>query len=94
MYVKNVNSSGRYSAPAGYSSWLDYWNQHASYKAYRCGATDCHHCGDLIGAHVQKGYNTDQKWYIVSLCCSCNHRAGVLMWTRNLFLSQVTFKIQ
>ena len=77
MYVNNINGSGRYSAPVGYSSWLDYWNQHASHKAYRCGATDCHHLGDLVGAHVQKAYSTDQKWYIVPLCSSCNHLAGV-----------------
>ena len=23
--VKNVNGSGRYSPPSGYTSWLDYW---------------------------------------------------------------------
>lgn len=74
MYVKNVNGSGRYTAPKGYSSWLDYWNDHAGHKAYRCSATDCHHRGNLVGAHVQKAYSSDNKWYIVPLCSSCNQR--------------------
>ncbi|WP_207153374.1 hypothetical protein [Prevotella herbatica] len=76
MFVTNVNGSARYSAPSGYSSWLDYWNAHASHRAYRCGATDCHHRGDLVGAHVQKAYSSDQSWYIVPLCNSCNQRTG------------------
>lgn len=29
---------------------------------------------DLVGAHVQKAYSIDQKWYIVPLCSSCNQR--------------------
>jgi len=74
MIVKNINGSGRYSAPAGYTSWLDYWSQHASHKALRCAATDCHHREDLVGAHVQKAYSTDQHWYIVPLCSKCNQR--------------------
>jgi len=77
MRVKNVNGSSRFPAPAGYSSWLDYWNQNASHRAFRCGATDCHHRGDLVGAHVQKANSTDQKWYIVPLCASCNHRTDI-----------------
>lgn len=77
MLVKNVNGSGRYSAPEGYSSWLDYWNRHASHYAYRCGASDCHSHGDLVGAHVQKAYSSDSRWYIVPLCSSCNHRTGI-----------------
>lgn len=77
MYIKNVNGSGRFAAPAGYSSWLDYWNQHASHKDLRCGTTDCHHCGNLVGAHVQKAYSSDLKWYIVPLCSSCNQKTDI-----------------
>ena len=77
MLVKNVNGSSRYSAPSGYNSWLDYWNAHANHNAYRCGATDFHHWGDLVGAHVQKAYSTDKSWYIVPLCNSCNQRTDI-----------------
>jgi len=33
MRVKNVNGSGRFSAPAGYRSWLDYWEKKTDSKA-------------------------------------------------------------
>ena len=29
---------------------------------------------NLVGAHVQKAYSSDQRWYIVPLCVSCNNR--------------------
>ena len=32
MRVKNVNGSGRFSAPAGYRSWLDYWEKKTDSK--------------------------------------------------------------
>lgn len=73
--VKNVNGSSRF-VPSGYSSWLEYWEKQTGKKAYRCSATDCHHWGDLVGAHVQKVYGTDQDWYIVPLCSECNQRTG------------------
>lgn len=73
MYVKNVNGSGRYSAPSGYSSWLEYWEDNAGRKVTYCGATGCYGT-DLVGAHVQKADSNDNKWYIVPLCRSCNQR--------------------
>lgn len=73
MYVKNVNGSGRYSAPSDYSSWLEYWEAQAGRKVTFCGAKGCLGT-DLVGAHVQKAYSDDTKWYIVPLCRSCNQR--------------------
>jgi len=29
------------------------------------------------GSHVQKVSSTDQKWYIMPLCDSCNYRADI-----------------
>ena len=74
--VKNVNGSGRYVSPAGYSTWLDYWEAHSGKTASRCSATDCHKLGrsNLVGAHVQKVYGSDNNWYIVPLCRGCNTR--------------------
>lgn len=74
MFVFNINGSSRYPAPLGYTSWLAYWNSHASHTAYRCGAADCHQLGNLVGAHVQKAFGTDHNWYIVPLCSRCNQR--------------------
>lgn len=54
--VKNVNGSSRFSSPAGYNTWLDYWEAKSGKTASRCSATDCHQSGrwNLVGAHVQK----------------------------------------
>ena len=74
--VKNVNGSSRFSSPAGYNTWLDYWEAKSGKTASRCSATDCHQSGrwNLVGAHVQKVYGYDNRWYIVPLCRGCNTR--------------------
>lgn len=54
-YVKNASGTSRWSKPStGESSWLEYWENHTGKKATRCGATDCHSTGTLVGGHVQK----------------------------------------
>lgn len=73
MRVKNVNGSGRFSAPAGYRSWLDYWEKKTGSKAFFCSASNCF-SSNLVGAHVQKANSTDNRWYIIPLCSSCNQR--------------------
>jgi len=75
MMVKNVNGSSKWSAPSGYSSWLDYWEQNAHQKAYYCGASGCYGT-DLVGAHVKKAYGTDERCYITPLCKKCNQKDG------------------
>lgn len=74
--VKNVNGSSRFANPAGYDSWLDYWEDKSGKTAKRCSATDCHLLGrsNLVGAHVQKVNSYDNNWYIVPLCHGCNNR--------------------
>lgn len=71
--VKNVVGSDRFSAPAGYSSWLDYWEKKTGTKQYICGASGCS-SKDLVGAHVQKVGCPDEKWYITPICRKCNQR--------------------
>lgn len=73
MYVKNVSGSSRFSAPFGYTSWLKYWEAQTGQSAYFCSADGCIGT-NLVGAHVQKAYSDDKKWYIVPLCSSCNQR--------------------
>ena len=74
--VKNVNGSSRFASPSGYDSWLEYWETHSGKTASRCSAIDCHDFGiwNLVGAHVKKVYGSDNSWYIVPLCRSCNTR--------------------
>lgn len=76
--VINVNGSSRYSCPAGYTSWLDYWEQKSGKIARRCSAIDCHRYGrdNLVGAHVRKANSYDRSWYIVPLCKVGNTRQG------------------
>lgn len=71
--VKNVNGSGRYSPPEGYTSWLDYWEKQTGKRVHICGAMDCNGT-DLVGAHVQKADSYDNKWYVTPLCKACNNR--------------------
>ena len=73
MLVKNVIGSSRFVKPSGYASWLDYWKAITGKNPHFCSASGCIKT-DLVGAHVQKAYSTDQKWYIVPLCSSCNQR--------------------
>lgn len=74
--VKNTIGTSRYSAPAEYNSWLEYWEAKTGRRATRCSATDCHAYGryQLVGAHVKKVYGGDNHSYIVPLCRSCNAR--------------------
>jgi hypothetical protein len=73
MFVKNVNGSSRWPAPSGYTSWLDYWEKKSGKSVSICGAENCSK-RNLVGAHVQKVYGTDKKYYITPLCSSCNQR--------------------
>jgi hypothetical protein len=73
MYIKNVSGSSRFAKPRGYSSWLAYWEAQMELKAKICSVEECKN-KELVGAHVQKVYSNDKKWYIVPLCKSCNQR--------------------
>lgn len=77
--VKNVNGTSRFGCPAGYSSWLEYWESKSGIIASRCSATDCHQPGrnNLVGAHVIKVDGSDRSIYIVPLCRGCNTRTDV-----------------
>jgi len=73
MYINNVVGSSRFVKPKGYSSWLDYWVTQTRQAVFFCPA--CYQSRDaLVGAHVQKAYSGDNRWYIVPLCPSCNKR--------------------
>lgn len=72
-YVKNLRSGER-STPAGYSSWLDYWEKKTGQKANLCHRIDCYSKA-TDGAHVQI-VNGGDEWYIVPLCHSCNTNFG------------------
>ena len=82
MYIHNVKGSSKISTkpPKPYNSWLSYWEDKANCKLVDNTYYKCPACGeatlrkDFDGCHVQKAYSSDQSWYIVPLCSSCNHR--------------------
>ena len=76
MKVKNVIGSSRFPKPKGYDSWLDYWEKQMGFKVSYCSASDCIEKA-TVGGHVQKAYSSDQRWYIVPLSESCNHRTDI-----------------
>ena len=71
--VRNLREGGR-PVPAGYSSWLDYWESKTGQRAGLCHRSGCYKTA-TDGAHVQLVYGGDE-WYIVPLCHSCNTQFG------------------
>lgn len=82
MKIKNITGSSKVSEnpPKGYFSWLNYWEVNANRELKTGIKYKCPACGNAFeranfdGCHVQKVDSTDQKWYIIPLCDSCNHR--------------------
>ena len=70
--VKNKKGTSDNSAPAGYSSWLDFWEKKKGQKATQCEVLGCNGSADL-GGHVYKVGET-AKEYIVPMCYSCNNK--------------------
>ena len=75
--VHNLREGGR-PCPAGYTSWIDYWEKRTGMCVGRCHlhgnacqrqATD--------GAHVQlDAIYSNRNWYIVPLCYLHNMQLG------------------
>ena len=105
MKINNVKGSSKVSPnpPSGYKSWLDYWEQNHGQILDPNGWYECPGCGesfqrkDFDGCHVQKVDSTDNKWYIIPLCDSCNHTTEELEVKEGLLLDvpsnlKVTYK--
>lgn len=74
ILVKNLNdTSGR--VPAGFNSWIAYWEAKTGLKANVCNNVNCSAKNDLVGAHVIKVNSIDKNWYIVPLCKECNKKS-------------------
>lgn len=71
MKIKNLNGTSDNKIPAGYSSWIDFWEKKSGKKAGECGRRGCHKKA-TDGAHVQKADSDNRNWYIVPLCHECN----------------------
>jgi hypothetical protein len=70
--VKNKKGTANKYPPAGYSSWLDFWEKKKGKKADICEVKGCNGDPDL-GGHVIKS-GEGGKEYILPLCHSCNNK--------------------
>ena len=69
MKVKNINGTSQARCSCG--SWLQHWKNYSGQTSTICRAAGCSR-SDLVGAHVQKEVNYDDKWYIVPFCKAHN----------------------
>lgn len=70
--IKNKKGTSSKMPPAGYESWLDFWEKKKEKKATRCGVMLCKGTPHL-GGHVIKA-GEGSKEYILPMCYSCNNR--------------------
>jgi hypothetical protein len=74
MKLKNIDGISQTTGTCG--SWLNHWeNFSGQRKPEFCPAKGCMKI-DLVGAHVQKADDPDEKWYIYPLCNThCNSKS-------------------
>lgn len=75
LYRVHNLQEGYRLAPAGYSSWLAYWERANKLNAGFCHVFGCV-CTATDGAHVQLDNSSDNRWYIVPMCHFHNCQFG------------------
>jgi hypothetical protein len=70
--VKNKKGTSDKAPPAGYKSWLDFWETKKGKKATRCEVMLCDGTPD-VGGHVIR-VGEGGKEYILPECYSCNNK--------------------
>jgi hypothetical protein len=70
--VKNKKGTADNPPPAGYISWLDFWEKKKGKKATKCEVMLCGGTPDL-GGHVIKS-GEGGKEYILPMCTQCNNK--------------------
>ena len=75
MKIQNINGTSQNNCICG--SWLRHWEKFSDQIVPHCPAPGCYRT-DLLGAHAQKAYGSDDKWYIYPLCGAHNQSKGVL----------------
>lgn len=73
--IKNIN--GTYQAKCVCGSWLNHWKRFSGQTITYCPVIGCMN-KDLVGAHVQKAYGMDSRWYIFPLCNAHNQSKNEL----------------
>ena len=75
MRITNINGTSQINCKCG--SWLKHWENFSGQKITFCPVNGCVNI-DLVGAHVQRAHNIDNKWYILPLCKSHNNSSEIL----------------
>lgn len=70
--VKNKKGTSEKDPPAGYTSWLNFWERKKGRRATQCEVRSCRGSADL-GGHVIK-VGEGGKEYILPMCYSCNNK--------------------
>ena len=70
--VKNKGGTSKKLPPAGYDSWLDFWEKKKNAKAKKCEVFACGKSAD-VGGHVIK-VGERNKEYILPMCYECNNK--------------------
>jgi len=70
--VKNKKGTSGRTPPAGYSTWLDFWEKEKGMKATKCEVLACGGRADL-GGHVIK-LGEGGREYILPMCYTCNNK--------------------
>ncbi len=75
MFVKNINGTSRHNPPAGYNSWLEFWEAKDGRSNVDCSVLSCRGKAE-VGAHVIRTDIPSNNWYIIPLCTSCNNKSS------------------
>lgn len=70
--VANKGEAVEQTPPAGYASWLDFWEKRKRKKAGNCEVSGCGGPAE-VGGHVIKA-GKGKKEFILPLCKNCNNK--------------------
>lgn len=79
--VRNLNGTSDNTPPAGYRSWLAYWESKKNRKASVCSCTSCSKSA-YVGGHVKK-VNGTNAWYLVPICSTHNNYSSDISYEVN-----------
>ena len=71
MKVKNLNGTSKNKCEIC-KSWITHWENLSGEKSDKCCCKGCTN-NAVYGGHVQKD-TSDNSWYIIPLCESCNKK--------------------
>lgn len=90
--VKNINRKNLDAPKCGCSDWITHWKKNSKHQLKE----ECYACGKmvpkskLVGGHVIIEGATDNTWYILPICHSCNAKKNGVFEVEKDFLIPVS----